>query len=55
MGHALAAAFVLADAASEGLKVIKAMLITGLILASIPILGETYMYFKYHRRGRSPH
>ena len=31
------------------------MLIIGLILASIPILGETYMYFKYHRRGRSPH
>jgi hypothetical protein len=55
MGHALAAAFVLADAASEGKKVIVGMLITGLILASLPILGETYIYFKYHRRGRSPH
>ena len=55
MGHVLAAAFVLADAASEGKKVIVGMLITGLILASLPILGETYMYFKYHRRGRSPH
>ena len=55
MGHVLAAAFVLADAASEGKKVIVGMLITGLILAAAPILGETYNYFKYHRRGRSPH
>ena len=55
MGHVLAAALVLGDAATEGKKVITAMLITGLLIASIPILGETYMYFKYHRRGRSPH
>ena len=55
MGHVLAAAFVLADAAAEGKKVITGMLIVGLILAAPPILGETYMYFKYHRRGRSPH
>jgi hypothetical protein len=55
MGHVLAAAFVLADAATEGKKVILGMLITGLILAALPILGETYMYFRYHRRGRSPH
>ncbi len=55
MGHALAAAFLVADAASEGRKVIMGMLILGLILAAPPILGETYMYFKYHRRGRSPH
>ena len=55
MGHVLAAAFVLADAAAEGKKVITAMLIIGLILAAPPVLGETYMYFKYHRRGRSPH
>jgi RsiW-degrading membrane proteinase PrsW (M82 family) len=55
MSHVLAAAFVLADAASEGKKVIVGMLITGLILVSLPVLGETYMYFKYHRRGRSPH
>ena len=26
-----------------------------LILAAIPVLGETYMYFRYHRRGRLPH
>ncbi len=55
MGHVLAAALVLADAATEGKKVIFGMLITGLALASIPVLGETYMYFKYHRRGRAPH
>lgn len=55
MGDALAAAFVLADAASEGLKVIKGMLVVGLILAAVPVLGETYMYLKYHRHGRSPH
>jgi hypothetical protein len=55
MGQALAAAFVLADAATEGKKVILGMLITGLILAALPVLGETYMYFRYHRRGRSPH
>ncbi len=55
MGHVLTTAFVLADAAKEGKKVITGMLIVGLILAAPPILGETYMYFKYHRRGRSPH
>jgi RsiW-degrading membrane proteinase PrsW (M82 family) len=55
MGHVLAAAFVLADAATEGKKVIVGMLVTGLILAALPILGETYLYFRYHRHGRSPH
>ncbi len=55
MGHVLASAVVLADAAAEGKKVIIAMLVTGLVLAAPPVLGETYMYFKYHRRGRSPH
>jgi hypothetical protein len=55
MGHGLAAAFWLADAAAEGKKVITGVLIIGLVLASVPILGETYMYFRYHRRGRSPH
>ena len=55
MAHVLAAAFVLADAAKEGKKVITGMLITGLILATLPILGETYMYLRYHRHGRSPH
>jgi len=55
MGHVFAAAFVLADAATEGKKVITGMLIVGLILAAPPLLGETYMYLRYHRRGRSPH
>jgi ABC-type molybdate transport system permease subunit len=55
MAHALAAALVLADAAKEGKKVITAMLIVGLILAAPAVLGETYMYFRYHRRGRSAH
>jgi hypothetical protein len=55
MGHALAASLWLADAATEGKKVILGMLITGLVLASLPLLGETYMYLRYHRRGRSPH
>ena len=55
MSHVLASALVLADAATEGKKVIFGMLITGLILAALPVLGETYMYFKYHRHGRAPH
>jgi hypothetical protein len=55
MGDVLATAIVLADAAVEGKKIITAMLITGLVLASVPILGETYKYLRYHRRGRSPH
>jgi CDP-diglyceride synthetase len=50
-----AAALVLADAATEGKKVIFGMLITGLVLVAIPVLGETFRYFKYHRRGRSAH
>ena len=45
----------LADAATEGKKVIVGMLITGLILASPAILGEGYRYLRYYRRGRSPH
>ena len=55
VSQVLALAVVLADAAAEGKKIILAMLVTGLILAALPVLGETYMYFKYHRRGRSPH
>jgi hypothetical protein len=55
MGHVLAFALVLADAAAEGKKVITGMLIVGLILAAPALLGETYMYLRYHRHGRSPH
>ena len=55
MTHAFATALVLADAAKEGKKVITAMLIVGLLLASPAILGESYRYWRYWRRGRSPH
>ena len=55
MADLLAAALPLADAATEGKKVITAMLIVGLIFAAVPTLGELYQYFRYHRHGRSPH
>jgi hypothetical protein len=55
VSHVLATALVLADAASEGKKIVIAMLITGLILAALPVLGEAYKYFRYHRRGLTPH
>jgi hypothetical protein len=55
VSQVLAFALVLADAAEEGRKIVIAMLVTGLILAALPVLGETYMYFRYHRRGRLPH
>jgi hypothetical protein len=55
MAHVLALALVLADAAEEGRKVIIGMLIVGLVLAAPAVIGETYMYFRYHRRGRSAH
>jgi hypothetical protein len=51
----LAMSLVLADAAEEGRKIVIAMLVVGLILVALPFLGETYMYFRYHRRGRLPH
>jgi hypothetical protein len=55
MAGLLALALPLADAADEGRKIIIGMLITGLVLVALPLLGETYMYFRYHRRGRLPH
>jgi hypothetical protein len=55
MADLLAAALSLADAATEGKKVITAMLIVGLIFVALPTLGELYKYFRYHRHGRSPH
>ena len=55
MPQLLALALVLADAAAEGRKVIIGMLIVGLVLAAPALIGETYMYFRYHRRGRSAH
>jgi hypothetical protein len=50
----LAVALVLADAAEDGKKVISGMLITGLVLLVLPVVGETYRYFRYWRHGRSP-
>ena len=41
----------LADAASEGKKVIFAMLLTGLVFIAVIALGETSQYLK-RRRGR---
>jgi hypothetical protein len=55
MADLLAAVLPLADAATEGKKVITAMLIVGLIFASVPTFGELYQYFRYHRHGRMPH
>ena len=50
----LSTALVLADAATDGKKVITGMLITGLVLVALPVLGESYRYFRYWRRGRTP-
>jgi hypothetical protein len=44
-------ALLLADAASEGKKVILAMLVVGLIFLSVIVLGETAHWLR-HRRGR---
>jgi hypothetical protein len=55
VSQVLASALVLADAAEEGRKIVIAMLVVGLILVALPLFGETYMYFRYHRRGRLPH
>ena len=44
-------ALVLADAASEGKKVITSMLIVGLIFVSVIALGETSRYLRHRRRG----
>jgi len=43
-------ALVLADAASEGKKVITAMLIVGLIFVSVIALGETSRYLRHRKR-----
>ena len=44
-------ALVLADAASEGKKVITAMLIVGLVFVCVIALGETSKWLR-HRRHR---
>jgi hypothetical protein len=45
-------ALLLADAASEGKKVITAMLIVGLIFISVIALGETAHWLRHRRRAR---
>ena len=50
----LAALLPLADAATEGKKVILGMLITGLIFVGVIALGETSRWLR-RRRGRAAH
>lgn len=50
----VAALLPLADAATEGKKVILGMLITGLIFISVIALGETSRWVK-RRRGGATH
>ena len=44
-------AFLLADAATEGKKVITAMLIVGLIFIGVIALGETTHWLRTRRRN----
>ena len=46
----MATAFLLADAASEGKRIIIAMLIVGLIFLSVIVLGETTHWLRRRRR-----
>ena len=52
MAILLAAVLPLADAASDGKKVITGMLIVGLIFTGVVVLGETVKYLRHHRRSR---
>jgi hypothetical protein len=44
-------ALLLADAATEGKKVITAMLIVGLVFVGVIALGETTHWLRSRRRG----
>jgi hypothetical protein len=46
----VALVFLLADAASEGKRVILAMLIVGLIFIGVIALGETSRWLRHRRR-----
>ena len=46
----LAALLVLADAATEGKKVITGMLITGLVFISVIAIGQTLHWVRHRRR-----
>jgi hypothetical protein len=45
----MATAYLLADAASEGKRVIIGMLIVGLIFLSVIVLGETAHWLRHRR------
>jgi hypothetical protein len=45
-------AWLLANAAEEGRRVITGMLITGLVFVSVIALGETSRYLRKRRRRR---
>jgi hypothetical protein len=47
----LAALMPLADAATEGKKVIFGMLLTGLVFVAVILLGETSQWLKRRRGG----
>jgi hypothetical protein len=48
------AVWVVADAASEGKKVITAMLIVGLVFISVIAIGETSKKLSHRRKARRP-
>ena len=51
---ALALWIAVEDAATEGKKVITAMLIVGLVFVSVIALGETSKAWNHRRRARRP-
>ena len=51
---ALALWFAVEDAATEGKKVITAMLIVGLVFVTVIALGETSKAWRHRRRARRP-
>ena len=48
------ASWLLADAATEGKKVITAMLIVGLVFVGVIALGETSKALNHRRKARRP-
>jgi hypothetical protein len=47
----LAALWLVADAASEGRKVVLSMLVTGLVFVGVIVLGELTAYFGHKRKA----
>ena len=50
----LAALWLVADAASEGRKVVLSMLVVGLIFVGVIALGETSKAWSHRRKARRP-